>query len=319
MTSQSIHAPLARASGPEGPSTESFYLWDGDDHAIFAILHEASEPAHDVAILMCPPFGWEDMCSYRSRREWAGSLAASGFAVLRIDLPGSGDSSGSPRDPERLRAWTSGVAAAARWLSGATGARRIVAIGIGLGGAIAYNALAAGAPIDDLVLWGVSARGRSHLRELRAFSYMESPQAAPGTTTPTPTPTPTSTVEEPSDGSLAVAGYVLSRDTQRELQELDLAELDCPRLQSAHVLMLERDGRAVDPRLKSSIEESGAKLTVRAGDGYAAMMMAELPHAVSAYGVFQTVASWLRSDVLVTDGAQAGASPVSSPIRAGWL
>jgi alpha-beta hydrolase superfamily lysophospholipase len=318
MTSQSIHAPLARASGPEGPSTESFYLWDGDDHAIFAILHEASEPAHDVAILMCPPFGWEDMCSYRSRREWAGSLAASGFAVLRIDLPGSGDSSGSPRDPERLRAWTSGVAAAARWLSGATGARRIVAIGIGLGGAIAYNALAAGAPIDDLVLWGVSARGRSHLRELRAFSYMESPQAAPGTTTPTPTPTPTSTVEEPSDGSLAVAGYVLSRDTQRELQELDLAELDCPRLQSAHVLMLERDGRAVDPRLKSSIEESGAKLTVRAGDGYAAMMMAELPHAVSAYGVFQTVASWLRSDVLVTDGAQAGASPArDSPIRAG--
>jgi alpha-beta hydrolase superfamily lysophospholipase len=240
------------------------------------------------------------MSSYRSRREWAGSLADSGFATLRIDLPGCGDSSGGPRDPERLRTWTNGVVAAAEWLSSATGARRVVAIGIGIGGALAYNALAAGAPIDDLVLWGVCAKGKSHLRELRAFSYMESPRAAPDTET-------TRAVEDSGDGSLAVAGYVLSCETQRELQELDLAELDCPRLQSAHVLLLERDGRAVDARLRSSIEQAGAELTVAAGDGYAAMMMAELPHAVSAHAVFDTVASWLASDVVSMDRAQDSA------------
>jgi alpha-beta hydrolase superfamily lysophospholipase len=247
------------------------------------------------------------MCSYRSRREWACSLADSGFAVLRIDLPGTGDSSCGPHDPERLRAWTNGVVAAAHWLSSETGARRTVAIGIGLGGVLAYSALAAGAPIDDLVLWGVSAKGRGHLRELRAFSYMESPRAAPETET-------TKAVEDPGDGSLAVAGYVLSGETQRELQGLDLAELDCPRLQSAHVLLLERDGRAVDARLRSSIEHAGAELTVAAGDGYAAMMMAELPHAVSAYAVFDTVASWLRSHVVSVD-RERDVGPCQGPGR----
>ena len=66
-------------------------------------------------------------------------------------------------------------------------------------------------------------------------------------------------MEDSDDGSLVVAGYVLSEETQRELEELDLAELDCPRLESARVLMLERDGRAVDPRLRA---RSGSRRAV---------------------------------------------------------
>lgn len=282
-------------------STEAFYIRDQGE-SIFAILHHAQGPSREVAVLMCPPFGWEDMCSYRSRREWASYLAAAGFPVLRIDFPGSGDSSGGPRDPERLRAWTDAVGASARWLSSTSGARRIVAIGIGVGGAIAYRALALGAPIDDIVLWGVSSRGRRHVRELRAFSYLESARVGEDPTTP-------AAVEDSDDGSLVVAGYLLSSDTQHELDELDLAELDCGRLSSARVLMLERDGRLVDSRLQAAIERCGAKVTVAAGDGYAAMMMAELPHALSAYAVFETVASWL---VKVSASAEGCSRPASA-------
>jgi len=295
--------PAAKAPGPR-PAAKALYIRDRDEGpTVFAVFHEPAQPAHDVAILMCPPFGWEDMCSYRARREWADSLARSGFAVLRIDFPGSGDSPGGPHDPERLRAWTEGAGAAA--LSSTTGARRVAAIGIGLSGAIVYNALAADAPIDDLVLWGTSARGKTHLRELRAFSYMESP-GGPGAQTP-------ANVQDTDDGSLAVAGYVLSEETQRELQELDLAELRAPRLDSAHVLLLERDGRPVDARLKSAIEDHAAKLTVAEGDGYAAMMMAELPHSVSAHAVFDRVSEWLLEELVATEaGTQqtpAGGGP----------
>jgi|HubBroStandDraft_2_1064218.scaffolds.fasta_scaffold03486_4 pimeloyl-ACP methyl ester carboxylesterase len=287
------------------PSPQPFYISERDQ-SFFATLHDAHGPARDVAIVMCPPFGWEDMCSYRSRLEWASLLAADGFPVLRIDFPGSGDSPGGPRDRERLRAWTDAVAASARWLSSAYGTRRILAIGIGLGGAIAYRAFALGAPIDDLVLWGVCSRGRRHVRELRAFSYMEHPRGS-GEETP-----PRSTVEDADDGSLVVAGYLLSGETQRELDELDLAELDCERLRSARVLMLERDGFAIDARLRASIEQGSASLTVSAGDGYAAMMMAELPHAVSAYAVFETVSCWLNEE---RDSAQASATAPRSAVR----
>lgn len=287
------------------PSLQPFYI-SGQDESFFVTLHDAHGPRRDVAIVLCPPFGWEDMCSYRGRLEWASSLAAEGFPALRIDFPGSGDSPGGPRDPERLRAWTDAVGASARWLSDAYAPRRILAIGIGLGGAIAYRAFALGAPVDDLVLWGVSSRGRRHVRELRAFSYMEHPRGAENQA-----PAP-STVENSDDGSLVIAGYVMSGDTQRELDELDLAELKCERLQSARVLMLERDGFAVDARLRTSIEDGGADVQVSSGDGYGAMMMAELPHAVSAHEVFDKVAAWLAEG---SAPVEAGATSATSDAR----
>ena len=49
----------------------------------------------DVSVLICPPFGWEDFCSYRSRLAWAQALAAErATPTLRIDLPATGDSGG---------------------------------------------------------------------------------------------------------------------------------------------------------------------------------------------------------------------------------
>ncbi len=286
--------PSRSQSGPR-----SLYIPDRGE-SLFAFFHEAQGNTRELAVVLCPPFGEEDMSSYRGRREWASSLAGAGIAALRIDFPGSGDSSGAPRDPDRLRAWTDAVGTSARWLSETTHARRIVAIGIGLGGVIAYRALALGAPIDDLVLWGVSARGSKHLRELRAFAHMAGPAVEADATTPV-------ALEEPADGSLAVSGYVLSADTQRELNELDLAQLD-RRLDCARVLLLERDGRAVDSRLKDAIERNGAQVTVAPGDGYAAMMMAGLPHSVSAYGVFETVNTWLARNSAAEESTAPGAA-----------
>jgi alpha-beta hydrolase superfamily lysophospholipase len=297
-------APMnGNAPQPQRP----LYISSDGGGPIFAFFHDAQQQA-EVAVLICPPFGEEDMSSYRSRREWASALAGDGFAALRFDFPGSGDSGGGPRDRERVRAWTDAVDASARWLSEATGAQRIVALGIGLGGALAYRALALGAPIDDLVLWGVSARGSRHVRELRAFSLMAGPQLEQDAA---------SAPREDADGSLEVSGYVLSAETQRELSELDLAQLDC-RLDGARALLLERDGRAVDTRLREAIERAGAELTIAPGDGYASMMMAGLPNAVSADAVLETITSWLREERVPGVGGssreRASEQPASSEI-----
>ena len=105
-----------------------FYLQVGT-HSVAAIYQAASGAAMDTAVLIVPPFGWDDQTSYRPRRDWSFALADAGFANLRIDLPGSGNLSGGARDEGLLDAWTCAVAGGVEWLREA-GARRVAVISL---------------------------------------------------------------------------------------------------------------------------------------------------------------------------------------------
>jgi pimeloyl-ACP methyl ester carboxylesterase len=292
-------------------ATRPVYVARGDE-PVFALFDAPAEPRLDVAVVLCAPFGWEDMCSYRSRRLWAQRLARAGIAALRVDLPGTGDSGGGPRDPDRLGAWVGAIGAAAAWLRETTGCRRVAAIGIGFGGLVAHHAASAGAGLDELVLWGVPARGRTLVRELTAFSRMETAQldgvaAAAGE----------DAVSE--DGSLVTGGYLLTAATLDALRALDLSAGAPVR----RALLLERDGRAVDARLREGLEAAGAEVAVAPGDGYARMMMEEPQDARPALALFERVEAWLAAAA-----APAAAPPPAAPaapepvrVRAGdaWL
>ena len=107
----------------------------------------AAAPA-DTAVLLCPPFGFDELCAYRIVREWAIRLARAGHPALRLTYPSCGDSGAAPRDPARLDAWTDSVAVAAAALRARAGVSSVVAIGLGLGALLAYRAVGAGARID---------------------------------------------------------------------------------------------------------------------------------------------------------------------------
>src|SRR5665213_1803171 len=80
---------------------------------LFAVLHLPEGEHSNVGVVICSPFGWDELGAHRSLRALAGELAQAGHPALRFDLPGSGDSGGAPRDPDRLGAWTTSVGAAA--------------------------------------------------------------------------------------------------------------------------------------------------------------------------------------------------------------
>jgi pimeloyl-ACP methyl ester carboxylesterase len=275
----------------EAPRPRPIYL-DRASSPIFGFLHDAgSDSRRDVAVLICAPFGWDDVCSYRSRREWAIHLAHGGYATLRFDPPGSGDSAGSPHEPGRLQAWVDATASAAGWLRSQTGARRIAAIGIGLGGLVAGVALTQGAQIDDLVLWATPARGRNYLRELRAFASLEDEGLSP-TRARRGSLRLARRAPSPFEGQLEAGGFVLSAETVQALEALDLTEAPIPTPAGRHVLMLKRDGLPVDARLQGHLEAAGVAVSVAKGQGYRAMMAR--PHdAVSPTQAFAEVDSWL--------------------------
>jgi pimeloyl-ACP methyl ester carboxylesterase len=237
----------------------------------------------DAAVVFCPPFGWDEVCAYRPLRDWAARLAAVGYPCIRVSFPGTGDSGGSPRDPGRVTAWTSAAEAAGSWVKEASGARRVVAIGVGLGGVLACRAVGAGAPIDDLVLWGTPARARALVRQLRAFSKLEESQVFAGLKGPPPLP----------PGELEAGGFLLSAETSSELEGLDLTETELPDASSRRVLLLERDGIAVDARLKAHLEASAVEVTVAPGRGYAAMT-SHPQRSIPPRGVMSRVTTWLN-------------------------
>jgi alpha-beta hydrolase superfamily lysophospholipase len=286
-----------QAPGPPTATPRPLYL-AGSGTPMFAVLHAPSGPPRQTAVLLCPPFGWEDMCCYRIRRDWAERLAGDGYTTLRIDLPGSGDSAGAPTDPGQLDAWTQAVDGAARWLrqptgdavasggSGPAGAERVAVLGIGLGGLVACRAALRGAPIDELVLWAVPARGRTLVRELRSFAALEVANVLqPGESAPPSDPA--------DEGTLVANGYLLSAATVAELQRLDLREVRPSAPTLSRALLLGRDGLKVHSALSEVLERAGAEVTVADGPGYGAMMV-EPQDARTPIEVFERVGSWLE-------------------------
>jgi alpha-beta hydrolase superfamily lysophospholipase len=306
-------APDTVGAEPLAVRGRSFYL-DLDPAPAFACLH-LPEPhvAAATGVVLCPAFGWDELASHRSVRAFAGELAQAGFPALRFDLPATGDSGGSPRDDRLVEAWTSAVSAAAASLQDTAGCTRVVALGIGLGGMLAYRALALGGPIDDLVLWAVQSRGSLFVRELQAFSRMFSEEAIVDPAGPG------GDRSDPDDGSLNALGFVLVADTLAQLETLDLAALPIPAAPGRRVMLLGRDGAQVDRRLRAHFETAGVDLTVAAGTGYSAMMV---DPQFSRYprDVFAKTIAWLRDSDAVTAVAVPGAHsrpavPVSNVIE----
>jgi len=285
----------ARAVYLRGPSLEP----------VFCVLHPPTvQGPPRRAVLICPPFGWEETCSYRARRDWAEHLAAAGHPALRIDLPGSGDSAGSARDPGRAAAWTQAIVAASGWLADNAEGAGVAAIGIGLGGLLLCQAAAEGAPIDEAVLWAVPARGRTLVRELSTFARMEASKWAAAEGEPEST-----AIDE---GAISAGGFLLSGQSTRDLQEIDLTKLEIPAGRMRRVLLLERDGIAPDQRLRAHLEGRDAHVSVLPAQGYGVMMMP--PHeADSPAAVFAQTCAWLAQNSPSDHAAPADNRPGGAP------
>jgi alpha-beta hydrolase superfamily lysophospholipase len=251
---------------------------------VLAFLYRSENgeaPAARTAVLFCPAFGWEEMCSYRGRRVWAQTLARSGFAAATFDLPGGGDSGGTPRAHGQLDAWTNAVWQGAGWVAEATGAERVCALGIGFGGLLACRAVAAGAPIDDLILWGVPARGRTWLRELRAYAEMVSSRL-PEDRRP----------DVDRGGATEYIGFLLTEDTAAALEALRLTECSIPDASERRVLLLGRDGIAPDARLREHFEQAGCAVTVQDTGDYGELTTHPQQARAPAATIAKTIA-WL--------------------------
>ena len=241
---------------------------------------DAPEAHQNLGVLVVPPFGWEDICSYRPLRFLAKTVAASGIPVMRFDLPGTGDSSGNALDSGLFEAWVESIDDAAAELRAAAGVEHVAVFGIRLGALLALTAAARGSNLQDLILWGATATGRAMLRELRAFGNLEGLEYRNGD--------PTASALLPG---VEIGGFLISPETQDALEHLTLSPLpDMPR---RRVLLLSRDDLPTDAKLTRALQSAGCGVEAGNGRGYAAMMA--LPHeGIPPFAVARTIVDFLN-------------------------
>jgi pimeloyl-ACP methyl ester carboxylesterase len=234
------------------------------------------------------------VASYRSRMRWAERLSAAGYPTLRFDLPAVGNSPGAPSDEGLMDSWLAAVDAAAIWLRDHSGAPSIALLGLGFGGLLAREAIARGAPADQLIAWAPPASGRAFSREVRAFSKLQrwgddgEAEVAGG------------------PGSVEAGGFLLAAETKAALAKLDPAGGSTGNLRRA--LLLERDGVGTDPSWIEGLRNSGVEVEVAPGDGWMPMVAYPDASRLSA-GTTALVERWLAADA-----APATATPATPGI-----
>jgi len=206
------------AVAPVSNGVESVALWLGSaDRPLFAWLDLPDDGLVAGAAVLCPTMGLESAYSARALRDLAHRLARSGWAALRVDYTGTGDSAGTWTDAGLVAEWQRGIRGAidyARQL----GAPRIGVVGLRVGATLAAAELAVGGGVDDVVLWDPCATGRAFLREQRALWAFLLDETTEGDSLPGHEAR--GSAGAPEEGSVEAPGVLFSAETVSDLDPL---------------------------------------------------------------------------------------------------
>jgi pimeloyl-ACP methyl ester carboxylesterase len=253
------------------PATE---LWFGPtERPLFGWLHAPAAGAR-AGVVLCPPLGRDYLQAHYALRRLAERLEARGFAVLRFDYDGTGDSAGARDDPGRVEAWLESVAVAAQVLR-TSGVRRIAMCGMRLGATLAGVAALRDGSVDRLVLWDPYPSGKAFLSEQRALAALTFGIAP--------------TLE---DGSIETPGAVYDAGTVAALRKLDVA--NSPGRLPAAVLVLSRTDRPIDERLR--VRLSASRVDWSEATGQPELMDRGSPYQELPDAAIDRVVGWFSSE-----------------------
>ena len=146
---------------------EPYYF--GPDRRLFGVFHPPQGAARSQGVVLCQPIGHEYGRTHRAFRNLAQQLARAGFAVMRFDYSGSGDSQGESGDA-RLADWIFDLSAAIDELKRRGRVTHVTLVGLRLGAAIAALTAADRRDVGGMVLWDPVISGSVYLQQLIALN-----------------------------------------------------------------------------------------------------------------------------------------------------
>jgi pimeloyl-ACP methyl ester carboxylesterase len=215
----------------EAGSPEMFFFGADEGPKLFGCYHESQRlPSGDspiVGVLICNPFGFEEVAGHRGIRQLAIDCATEGFPCLRFDYLGCGNSQLDERDGDQIVHWLESIDLAASALKEMSGVQKIVLVGFRLGAALAALASVERLDIFGLIAVSPVVKGRRYLRELRlqSASRGENTRAAA-----------TGIVLEPN-------GFPLTAITYNAIERIDLLR---ETVLARNILIIDAPGESTD-------------------------------------------------------------------------
>ena len=165
---------------------------------------DSAEICAEKAVILCPPTGHEYVHTHRTYCRLAEHLAMSGIEVIRLDYPGTGDSSGGLLQSGLLQTWLNVIEELVRYCQSELQLNDITLVGFRLGGNLALEVsrrLGGGRTI--LVEPIVS--GRRYRREITATAKLADSQGQ-------------------SQGLVEAGGFIYSSEALDFIESLNLDE-----------------------------------------------------------------------------------------------
>ena len=200
-----------------------------------------------VGVVLCSPWGYEDLAMRKAWRLLAESIAKAGFPCIRFDYPGTGDSLGDAASGIALADWIGAVNDAAEMLRKHSGVRRFVFVGQSLGATIAATAARTRTDVVGLQLITPVVKGRAYVRELTATATMVAERIG-------------IKLDNASNEGLSVLGFSLSRRLVEEITALDLTRI--PDLPVPSVVVYDQGDRKAAADLVGQAGRLGAKVVM---------------------------------------------------------
>jgi pimeloyl-ACP methyl ester carboxylesterase len=243
---------------------------------MFGVVHIPRSGHARAGIVLCPPLGKEHVDTYSGLKLLAQALCDKGFAVLRFDYLGTGDSGAEQGADTAIDDYIASIREATAYLRDG-GAQTIGLVGLRIGALMAALAASSLPDVSHVVLWDPVTDGRRFLREQRVlYRMLVGAQAGDGA----------------DGGGEPILGIEFSTAAARTLKGLALpAEID----QSTAALILGRPERLDDPRLMALAATANCALVE--ADGQAEFVepvsfVVEIPlDAVTA------ITSWLDAEI----------------------
>ena len=266
-----------------------------DDKRLIGWLHTTNAPLQsDMAMVICPPLGVEYVSTYRSMRYVADYFALAGIPAFRFDYHGTGDSSGSNDDGNRLDDWLWSIEQANNEIKRLTGCEKVGLLGLRMGGTLAALA-AERLEVECLVLWAALESGRKFMREIRAIQLTGISQPGADAT-----------------DLIEAGGMVYWSKTVDAIQNIVLAE---KRPKASRILVVPRDDFKANTRLIDAWKAQGCDAEQVEYPGSADMLVVALDSVVPHHSIIEMV-KWVRQGAGERAKAPCDIATMNIPINA---